>query len=342
MTLTLPDPSDAAVALLPVLGFLALLLLLDSYKLIRMRTLALALGAGVAAAAGSYAVGWLALGVGGRTLAGYSGHIAPLIEEAMKALVIVWLARTHRIGFLVDAAILGFAVGSGFALVENLSYLRLAQDAGLATWITRGFGTAVMHGGATAILAVMGLSLLERRPRFGNAAFLPGWAVAVVLHWGFNQLAAWPPVATLLTVVVVPLLLTGIFHVSERQLSDWLGEGFDADADLLQQINAPDFAATHVGQYLHSLDNVFGSKHRDDALRYLRVYTQLSLRAKGVLMAREHELPPPPLDDATRARLAELEVLEHRLGASGRRALKPLLRMSRKELWQLNHLREGT
>ena len=47
-------------------------------------------------------------------------------RSSLKALIVVVLIRTHRIGFLVDAAILGFAVGTGFALVENLYYLRLA------------------------------------------------------------------------------------------------------------------------------------------------------------------------------------------------------------------------
>jgi RsiW-degrading membrane proteinase PrsW (M82 family) len=68
----------------------------------------------------------------------------------------------HRIGFLVDAAIFGFAVGTGFALAENLYYLRLAVDAGMGTWIVRGFGTALMHGGTTALFAVMAVARMER------------------------------------------------------------------------------------------------------------------------------------------------------------------------------------
>ena len=69
----------------------------------------------------------------------------------------------HRIGFLVDAAIYGFAVGAGFALAENLYYLHLAAEAGMGTWIVRGFGTALMHGGTTALFAVMGLARSSAR-----------------------------------------------------------------------------------------------------------------------------------------------------------------------------------
>jgi RsiW-degrading membrane proteinase PrsW (M82 family) len=76
-------------------------------------------------------------------------YVAPIVEELLKALVIVWLIHANRIGFLVDAAIFGFAVGTGFALVENVYFLEIAKDAGIGTWIVRGFGTAIMHGGAT-------------------------------------------------------------------------------------------------------------------------------------------------------------------------------------------------
>ena len=51
-------------------------------------------------------------------------------RRSLKGLIVVALIRTHRIGFLVDAAILGFAVGTGFALVENLQYQRLAARRG--------------------------------------------------------------------------------------------------------------------------------------------------------------------------------------------------------------------
>ncbi len=48
---------------------------------------------------------------------------APLIEEFAKALYVAWLLRQNRVGFMVDTAISGFAVGAGFAVLENLTYI---------------------------------------------------------------------------------------------------------------------------------------------------------------------------------------------------------------------------
>src|SRR5438552_11484350 len=110
----------ALLSLLPVLAFLGLLLFLDSYKLVPMTMVVALIGVGLLAAAASYgANGWLKQSLG-LDLRRYTRYVSPLVEEALKALVIVGLIRRHRMGFLIDASIAGFAVGCGFALVENL------------------------------------------------------------------------------------------------------------------------------------------------------------------------------------------------------------------------------
>src|SRR4030042_818092 len=61
----------------------------------------------------------------------------------------------RRVGFLVDAAIAGFAVGAGFAAAENLQYFVTLGPSSLLLWVVRGFGTALMHGSAPAVLAIL-------------------------------------------------------------------------------------------------------------------------------------------------------------------------------------------
>ena len=196
--------------------------------------------------------------------------------------------RRHRIGFLVDAAIAGFAVGCGFALVENLYVLWSVPDAGLPTWIVRGFGTAIMHGGATATVALGALATLERDEHQGLRAALPGFAAAVLLHSSFNHLIHVPKVATLAALLTVPILLLAAFHRSERTLTAWLNHGFDADAQMLELLHSGRLSDSPVGQYLTSLKIHFRGPVVADLLCYLRLFTELALRAKGLLMMREN------------------------------------------------------
>ena len=226
----------------PVVCFLVTLVYLDSYKLVSMRAVIAVVAAGVGVAGACYFVnGWL-IGASGLDVGLYTRFVGPVVEELGKALVIVVLMRTHRIGFLVDAAIYGFAVGTGFAIVENVFYQHLIPDAGLGTWIVRGFGTAIMHGGATAIFAMIGLAMLEQKRARWLIALLPGYVIAVALHSAFNHMYLSPRLSTLAVLVVLPPLLFWVFERSDRAVANWLGEGFDADAQMLESINSGHFA----------------------------------------------------------------------------------------------------
>lgn len=324
----------ALLGLLPVCCFLAALVFLDSYKLVSMRWVVSVIALGCGAAILSYPLNVVGLEWFGIEFRNFTRYIAPLIEEALKALVIVALIRRNRIGFLVDAAIFGFAVGAGFAIFENLFYLQALPDTQLGTWIVRGFGTAVMHGGATAIFAIVSHTFMGQHPTKGYVVLLPGYVVAVIVHSVFNHFFFAPIVNTLLVLVTLPILLTIVFQQSEAAVSEWLGSGFDADTELLELINSGEFSASKVGLYLHSLKEKFEGPIVVDLLCYLRLYTELSIRAKGLLMMRESGFANKT-GDVTKAKLEELKFLESSIGTTGRLAIKPFLKMSQKDLWQL-------
>src|SRR5512135_3442282 len=299
----------AVVGLLPVSTFLAALLFLDSYKLVKLRAVVAVVAAGVAVAGAGYLVNGWAMEALAIPVPAYVRYVSPVIEELLKGLVIVALIRTHRIGFLVDAAIFGFAVGTGFAVVENVFYQHLIPDAGLGTWIVRGFGTAIMHGGATAIFAMIGLAMLEQKRALGLIALVPGYAIAVALHAGFNHMYGSPRLSTLAVLVVLPPLLYWVFQRSDRAVANWLGEGFDADSQMLESIHSGRFADSPAGQYLATLKERFHGPIVADLLCYIRLYTELALRAKGILMMRENGFEVG-IDEETRAKFAELRYLK--------------------------------
>jgi hypothetical protein len=70
-----------------------------------------------------------------------------------------------------------------------------------------------------------------------------------------------------------------------------------------------------------------------DLLCYLRLHTELSIRAKGLLMMRESGFMDKTGEE-TKAKLEELKFLESTIGTTGRLAIKPFLRMSQEDLWQ--------
>jgi len=326
--------AHALVGLLPVCCFLGALVFLDSYKLVPIRWVLGVIGLGCVAGLLSYP-----LNVGSRNILGIdfltlTRYVAPFIEEALKGMIVVYLVRRNRIGFPVDAAIFGFGVGAGFAIFENLYYLRAMPDMVLGTWIIRGFGTAIMHGGATAIFAIVTHTLMGQNPTRGNVLVLPGFVVAVVAHSVYNHFFLMPIINTLVVVASLPILFAIVFQQSERSVQDWLGVGFDADAEIIGLINSGQFTTSKIGLYLHSLTQKFEGPVVVDMLCYLRLHKELAMRAKGLLMMREQGFMDKPGAE-TKAKLEEMKYLVSSIGPTGLRALNPFLRISRKDLWQI-------
>lgn len=320
--------------------FLGSLLYIDSYKLVRLSRILQLIVAGGAAAILSYLVNKRILEIALVDHQTFTRFAAPAVEEALKLVPALVLLRLKKIGFVIDAAICGFAIGTGFALIENLYYLTALSGRGAGFWIVRGFGTAIMHGGTTAIAAMVIKALSQRRDSTSLPLAVPGLLVAFAIHSLFNQFYLSPLASALAVIVVLPPLIVMAFGQSERYLQSWLGSGFDLDAELLKAIRSGDFASSRPGRYLQSLREHFDGPVVADMLCYLRLYSELSMRAKGILLLRESGLPIPR-DAETRHKLAELQYLKSTIGPTGQLALSPLLHRSSHDLWQLQLLEEG-
>jgi RsiW-degrading membrane proteinase PrsW (M82 family) len=326
-----------AVSVLPVFLFLGALVLLDSYKLIPMRAILVAVAAGTAAAGIAYLVNARVQPMVALRPGQYSVLVAPLVEESLKAVYIVWLFSRRKVGFVVDAATYGFAVGTGFAFIENVWSLQANPDATIWSWMVRGFGTALMHGGTTSIFAMISRTLHNRAKEFRPLLMLPGLGAAIVLHSLYNQFLVAPLLATGLIVLVFPYVTMFLFHHSERETRGWLGTGFDTDQELLRVMRAGEMSDTPVGLYLKSLRTSFPPEIIVDMMCLLRLRAELGIRAKGILLMREAGFEADP-DPSLPSKLEEMRYLERSIGRTGMRALKPFVHTSTQDLWQINML----
>ena len=93
---------EVLVALLPVVAFLLLLILFDSFKLVSkgQLTIALASGALVAIVASSLHA-WL-FERSGLEVSTFARYIAPITEETLKAMCLLYPLLRRQIGFRVD------------------------------------------------------------------------------------------------------------------------------------------------------------------------------------------------------------------------------------------------
>jgi len=325
---------DTAVSLLPVFIFLMALVFLDSYKLVKLhQVVGTILFGALAGVAALFLNTWIA-GYVPRGLHILPRYVAPVTEETLKAAFVTYLIWSRKVGFMVDAAIHGFAVGAGFAFMENVYYLQAVTDHSVLVWLVRGFGTAVMHGGTAAIMATLTKSLVDQSPVIRAWHVLPGLLTAMFIHSAFNHFPLPPQYMTAVLLIGLPPIMIYVFGRSEKSTREWLGVGFDTDATLLEQIDSGETSSTPVGGYLHTLKDRFPGEMVADMLCLLRLHLELSIRAKGVLLMREHGFGST-IDQDVRDKFTELEYLEKHIGKTGLLAIKPFLHTSHRDLWQL-------
>lgn len=327
------------LSLLPVLGFLGLLMLLDSFKLVKLKDILLTILMGCLAAL-------IALGINiflwGNLLSDgllFHRYVAPVVEEFLKAIYLAYLMHRHKVGFMVDGAIYGFAVGAGFAIVENIHLHLTPETTGVFFWVIRGFGTALMHGGTTAIFAIVSKNLRDKKSPPLFQLFIPGLIMAILVHSFFNHFLLSPAIMTMLQLVLLPLLISIVFKQSEKSLREWMNAGLDTDVQMLEEMKAGRFSETYLGKYLHSLRNKFSAEVVVDMFCLLRLHLELACQAKGILLMRQAGFVAPD-DPEIREKLNELKYLQNSIGATGLLALSPILNFTSRDLWQFYLLGE--
>jgi protease PrsW len=341
-----------SISILPVFVFLALLIYMDSFKLVKISLVTQTIFAGISAAIISYFINRYLLNNSPIQLTTYTMYISPIIEESLKASFIIYLLARGKVGFMIDAAIYGFAIGTGFALVENIYYLSAVNEPNLIIWFIRGFGTAVMHGGTIAIFAIITKNIMDRKNEFKLYQIIPGFLFVILynlfpglifaygIHSFFNHFVLSPIILTLLQLIALPLIIAYVFYKSENALKEWMESGMDTDVELLEQINEGTLSSTHVGEYLSSLEKKFAGPIISDMLCYIKNNIELSIQAKGVLLMKQAGVPVV-LDGEIKDKLNEIKYLEKSIGPTGKLAISPILHTSTRDLWQLYMLEKS-
>jgi len=334
------------VALIPVLVMLGIFIWLDAFALMSRGEVLVLLALGAAGALVAWPLSGRLLDTLPIGFSLYSRFVAPWIEEAIKAVIIVTLFRLNRIGYKLDAVISGFAIGAGFSVVENIFYLTIFPSYGTGTWLVRGFGTAIMHGTTLAVLAAIAHELAERATRgiaadyhFNIVWFVPGYGVAVVLHTAFNQFPDRPMIAMLGAVLIAPLALIAILNFGTAEAQRWLATECNEHRTQVEILRSGRWPDGPAGQKIAALAGRLDPETVKRIRRYWELQAWLVAEAEETMMeeaAGDAEFDPAKI----RSAIAELNGLKQAIGRSTFAALQALLPFSRNDLWEVSELKQ--
>jgi protease PrsW len=146
---------------------------------------------------------------------------APIVEETLKGLFLVWLLRWRRqeLDGPTDGIVYAAMVGLGFAMTENIGYYINALvnpiHGGAAllgyTFVLRGVLSPFLHPTFTSMTGIGAAYAASHRNR--NWALLLGWLAAMCLHALWNGLSIFGLAGTLAAYVFLLCLLIVLYLV---------------------------------------------------------------------------------------------------------------------------------
>lgn len=339
-----------SLALVPILLMTAAFVWLDVFKLVTRTEVIVLLVLGGLAAVAAYPVSGIFLDTLPIGFSNYSRFAAPWIEEALKAVVVIGLFWFNRIGLKLDAVIMGFAIGAGFSVVENVIYLVRFDQLPPTVWMVRGVGTAIMHGTTAAIMAVIALHFAARKLHceardyhFNLLWFVPGYLAAVAIHTLFNQFPSEPVRAMLATALLAPFTLMAILRMGTGEAREWLAHEVEDHRALLGTLDAGKFPDKPGWRKIGSLVERSGSHVGPLIREYVTVLTRLILAEEEILLQQSNDLHRVETDSGRL--LIRLKELRRELGPVTVHALTSLLPFSRSDYWEVwelhHHLQHG-
>ena len=322
-------------ALLPVVIYIIVVYVLDNFALISVKRLIVLVLCGMAAALACFGLFQL---TGSFLPDRVSDYVNPVVEEMVKGIPLLYLARRKKIVFFIDSVICGAAVGGGFSILENIFYLLLGGPMSMGTILFRGLEVALIHMGCSALVAaglMFAVRLAERRRSrleikkkdVWMAAFL--LVAAPALHVFHNAFHFNPLLQFLFVFGSMAALLVWTYQYDGDMIHRWLDRGLDKQMELLQSIKAGELAQTKTGVFLLSVKDSFPPEVFFDLICFVELNIELSVAAKSRFMLHEAGLAMP-LDEEQaaliRSQYEEYRQLEKRLGQSARMTIAPVVK----------------
>jgi RsiW-degrading membrane proteinase PrsW (M82 family) len=208
--------------------------------------------------------------------------VAPIVEELLKAAILVYLVRRPDFNYVVDGAIYGFGAGIGFAIVENTEYVLGQPALALTLALSRVFSTNLIHATGSGLVGSALAQARDDRSLRGALTIVGGLVLAIGVHIGFNTMVS---AGTFLIFAVLAGLLGAGFIVITIRLGLQVQKGW-----IDEKLGAGDRVTrgeAQVVRRLQSLDQVlaplverFGAEKAATVERFLVLQAQIGIKRK--------------------------------------------------------------
>lgn len=244
--------------------------------------------------------------------------VAPVVEELLKAAILIWLVNRADFNYVVDGALYGFGAGIGFAIIENLEYIqRASAEAALILAIARVFSTNLMHATSSGLIGTaLAFHRGDKNKARGLLIILGGYLIAIVFHGVFNAMVN----SSILLVFAISYGVIGaglIWFVIRNGMTaqkEWVGEKLGMEDRVTKEETR---AVTGIATIVETLIAPFKERFGDEKVSLVRdlMYKQAEMGIKRKLL----DATPSPtkrkeVEEIIQGLYKEMEILRKQIG----------------------------
>ena len=271
--------------------------------------------------------------------------ISTFLEEFLKGLPLILAVCRKRVAFFAEALIYGTAIGAGFAFLENIMYVALVPGFSFGDAILRGFGTAILHMGCTALYAALAITvsraLTGKSQLVTVSTCLMTFVPSLIIHYLYNLFLLPEFIQLVLVILIMAGLLLIIYDIDGRLIHKWLDSCISNDISLLSSIREGHLRETSAGKYLLEVRRKFHPEVFFDICAYLGLYLELSIAAKSRMILKDAGMEietDQAFHQENMEKLAELKALKKSFGMSGQMVLRPIIDEKAVDEWVMEEL----
>lgn len=305
------------IALIVPIGFLVFLRTFDLHKTAKFRKNIVTLVCGIIAYLLAARINPAMVNAGWVTWDQVVRITAPIVEELLKSLILLYLVSRADFNYVVDGALYGFGAGIGFAVIENVEYVEGNIEIALVVALARVFSTNLMHAtGSGLIGTALAFSRGEKSKWRGGLAIVGGYVIAMAFHAAFNTMVN---AGTFLVFaigygVVGAILIWFVIRRGLNTQKQWVGEKLGAEDRVTKEETR---AVTGIEKVVDTLLQPFRERFGEEKIPLVRdlLYKQAEMGIKRKLM----ETTPSPtkrkeIETIIQTLYREMEDLRRRIG----------------------------
>ena len=242
---------------------------------------------------------------------------APIYEEILKGLMLLYLFRSAKFTYSVDGALYGFAIGTGFAIFENFSYICSDLPDAVIVATQRIFSANLVHAFSSAALGItlgMFRSRISRQ-RWHLPAF--GLILAIGQHMLFNIFIGRKEIASVLFYTpIIPGILF-IYYIMQRgkkQARAWIKEKLGMDSHVTRSEVALVDSLTEPSDALYPVAERFGVEKARLAEKLLYLQAHIGIKRKALDGCRDEDTTRKSIEAEINKLHADMKKIQREIG----------------------------